>query len=61
MRSQPTRQSWRRQCVDGVRQEAGVADQDTTCQNGTQGCPGPDAGTSTLPCSDCFLGGAPDE
>ena len=49
------RSRFHRQCVDGVRQEAGVGDQNTACANGTEGCPGPNAGA--LPCSACFLGG----
>lgn len=46
------------QCVDSVRQLAGVADgPDVPCENGTPGCPGPDNPSGELPCPSCFLGG----
>jgi len=56
---QPTR--FQRQCVDAVRQLAGVGDQDNSCPNGTEGCPGPNAPEGTLPCSACFLQGGRDD
>lgn len=40
----------------GGRHLAGVADQDNTCPNGTEGCPGPNAG-ATPPCAKCFFQG----
>jgi hypothetical protein len=40
---------------DSIRTLAGVAEQDPTCQHGTEGCPGPGAGP--LSCVDCFAGG----
>lgn len=49
-------QRFHRQSVDAAGR-GGVADQDTTCENGTAGCPGPGTASSTLPCSACFLGG----
>jgi hypothetical protein len=34
----------------------GVAEQDDSCQNGEERCPGPDVDfAETLPCFDCFL------
>jgi hypothetical protein len=51
---------YRRQCVNAVRTYAGVGDQDNTCDNGTPGCPGPDAANGELPCSACFLRGGAD-
>lgn len=48
---------WRQVNVDAVRASAGVADQDSTCPNGTEGCPGPNSPAGGLPCSQCFLGG----
>ena len=44
---------------DHVRQLAGVGDQDTTCEHGTKGCPGPGGGLDQ--CFDCFLGGGDGE
>ncbi|SNZ18270.1 hypothetical protein SAMN06269185_3315 [Natronoarchaeum philippinense] len=43
--------------VDGVLGHAGVGDQDTTCPNGNEGCPGPNNPTGELPWSVCFLNG----
>jgi hypothetical protein len=38
---------------------AGVGDQDTTCRNGEEGCPGPRAHQpGDLPCFDCFMEGS---
>ena len=45
-----------RQAVDAAGR-GGVGDQSDTCENGTEGCPGPGTASSTLPCPDCFLGG----
>ncbi|MDT3434645.1 hypothetical protein [Haloarcula sp. 1CSR25-25] len=39
----------------GVRSYAGVGDQDTTCPNGVEGCPG--SGTIDALCIDCFFRG----
>jgi hypothetical protein len=35
---------------------AGVADQDNTCKNGEEGCPGPEG--DDLPCFECFMEGS---
>lgn len=43
--------------VDRVRSEAGIGDQDDTCRNGTEGCPGPNADVGKLPCFECLLEG----
>jgi hypothetical protein len=40
--------------VDTVLSLRGVADQDTTCQHGTEGCPGPGG---PAPCAECFFAG----
>lgn len=52
-----TRDRFHRQEIAAVRQLAGVGDQSDACQNGTPGCPGPDAGVGELPCAACFLEG----
>ena len=46
---------WIRRVVDATLTHAGVADQDDSCENGTDGCPEP--GTGRLPCFDCLLQG----
>ena len=51
---------YRHQCVDAIRTHVGVGDQNNTCENGTPGCPGPDAANGQLPCSACFLRGGAD-
>ena len=44
--------------VDGVLALRGVAEQDPTCQNGTEGCPGPGG---IAPCTACFFDGGGDD
>jgi hypothetical protein len=53
VRTDGGRSAYRRECVDAVRQEAGVAD-DGPCPHGDPDCPGPYA-EDGLPCADCFL------
>jgi len=49
----------RRQAQGTAAQLAGVADQDTACENGTEGCPGPE-GNWMATCLDCFYAGGED-
>jgi len=55
MTSRRTAQRDRHNAARSVRTHAGVADQDSECEHGTVGCPGP--GTGTMPCLDCFVAG----
>ena len=48
---------WTRQETASVVREADRLEQDNACINGTEGCPGPDSGSSALPCSACFFDG----
>lgn len=48
---------WSRQEAAAVQREGDVLEQSNECENGTEGCPGPDAPTGVMPCSDCFFEG----
>ena len=48
---------WHHATVDSVRAEAGVADQSDECQNGVEGCVGPNADVDELPCLSCLAEG----
>ncbi|WP_435346062.1 hypothetical protein [Haloarchaeobius sp. HRN-SO-5] len=43
--------------VHTVRAMAGVADQDSRCENGSEGCPGPNSDTGAIPCWQCMVQG----
>jgi len=49
----------RQQAQGTAAQLAGVADQDTTCEHGSEGCPGPE-GNWMATCLDCFYAGGED-
>lgn len=51
---------WSRASVDAARREGSRIEQDNTCKNGNADCPGPNSGTSALPCTACFMEGMQD-
>ena len=55
-RMQPDGGAVRRRAQGTAAQLAGVGDQDTTCQHGVEGCPGP-GGSWMAACLDCFFEG----
>jgi hypothetical protein len=60
MQSRSASRRWRRSSVDATRRDGSRIEQDNTCQNGNADCPGPNSGTSALPCTACFVEGMQD-